>query len=307
MKTIEEIVITGDLSELTAEQRVQYYKMYCESIGVDWTRMPLGYIQVDDNFSGRKTILYALRNCADQLRDRCGISITELKREEREGYIAYKAYASVSSTGRSDVAIGAVATAGKTGQALANADMHADTKARRRVTLDICGVGLLDETEVADLNSKTERVDTPGLSLTEIPTLPAPSAAPGIEPPKPPAPPTITPEPAKSSITDNLHKLGFFGPATSANADMPTPKELEGYRNRMSKYRNEVFPKGGLVASEGLGVNGKIQRFFTIVTGAPDSKSMTKEQWEKTLTFLDDYLASYGAEGLVKYLDERIA
>jgi hypothetical protein len=41
-----------------------------------------------------------------------------------------------------------VATVGLKGDALANALMKAETKSKRRVTLSICGLGMLDETEV---------------------------------------------------------------------------------------------------------------------------------------------------------------
>jgi hypothetical protein len=50
--------------------------------------------------------------------------------------------------GRTDVATGAVATGQLRGDALGNALMKAETKAKRRVTLSICGLGILDESEV---------------------------------------------------------------------------------------------------------------------------------------------------------------
>lgn len=50
--------------------------------------------------------------------------------------------------GRSDEAIGAVSVAGLRGDALANAIMKAETKAKRRVTLSIVGLGWLDESEI---------------------------------------------------------------------------------------------------------------------------------------------------------------
>ena len=44
--------------------------------------------------------------------------------------------------------MGAVSTAGLKGEALANSMMKATTKSKRRVTLSICGLGMLDETEI---------------------------------------------------------------------------------------------------------------------------------------------------------------
>jgi len=48
-------------------------------------------------------------------------------------------------------ATGAVDIKGLTGKNLANAFMKAETKAKRRVTLSICGLGFLDESEVEDM------------------------------------------------------------------------------------------------------------------------------------------------------------
>ena len=50
--------------------------------------------------------------------------------------------------GRTDTEIGALSIKGLTGDSLCNAMMKALTKSKRRVTLSICGLGLLDESEV---------------------------------------------------------------------------------------------------------------------------------------------------------------
>jgi hypothetical protein len=47
-----------------------------------------------------------------------------------------------------DSSIGAVSVDGLKGDDLANAMMKAETKSKRRVTLSICGLGMLDETEI---------------------------------------------------------------------------------------------------------------------------------------------------------------
>lgn len=54
-------------------------------------------------------------------------------------------------SGRTDCATGAVPLGNLKGEALANALMKAETKAKRRATLSICGLGLLDETEVGSI------------------------------------------------------------------------------------------------------------------------------------------------------------
>jgi len=51
-------------------------------------------------------------------------------------------------SGREDIATGAVNTKGLAGEALANGYMKCETKAKRRATLSICGLAMLDETEI---------------------------------------------------------------------------------------------------------------------------------------------------------------
>jgi len=83
---------------------------------------------------------------------------------------------------RSDASTGAVSIKGLSGDALANAMMKAETKAKRRVTLSICGLGLLDETEVETtvstavptiVNVETGEIveDVPAVPLDNIPDM----------------------------------------------------------------------------------------------------------------------------------------
>jgi hypothetical protein len=53
--------------------------------------------------------------------------------------------------GRHDESIGAVPIEGLKGENRANALMKGETKAKRRVTLSICGLGILDESEVESI------------------------------------------------------------------------------------------------------------------------------------------------------------
>jgi hypothetical protein len=61
------------------------------------------------------------------------------------------------ATGRRDSDMGVVSTKNLAGENLANAILKAITKAKRRVTLSICGLGMLDETEVADIPESSKR------------------------------------------------------------------------------------------------------------------------------------------------------
>jgi hypothetical protein len=139
---IERALITGDLSKLSENERLQYYSKICESLGVNPMTKPFAYLQL----SGKLT-LYATRDCTDQLRKNHGVSIEISGRETFDGIHVVTARAT-DKHGRYDESTGAVTMGALKGDALANALMKAETKAKRRVTLSICGLGMLDETEI---------------------------------------------------------------------------------------------------------------------------------------------------------------
>ena len=149
---MEAVLIEGDLSKLTPEQRVTYYKKTCESLGLNYLTKPFAYIRLNG-----KLTFYALKDCTEQLRKRDGVSIVNLTTQSLDGVFVVTAYAQ-SATGKTDVATGAVPTAALKGEALANALMKAETKAKRRVTLSICGLGMTDEEEISSI-PKAEKVE----------------------------------------------------------------------------------------------------------------------------------------------------
>jgi hypothetical protein len=119
-----------------------YYRQVCESLGLNPLTRPFEYIVLN----GRLT-LYARRDATDQLRRLHQVSIEIISREKIEDIYVVTARARMPD-GRTDEATGAVSIAGLRGDALANALMKAETKAKRRVTLSIVGLGWLDETEI---------------------------------------------------------------------------------------------------------------------------------------------------------------
>lgn len=140
-QAIEQVLVQGNLGALTPEQRVTYYNRVCESLGLNPLTRPFEYLTL----SG-KLVLYARKDCTEQLRNIHGVSVTITARETTAECYVVTAKADVG--GRQDESIGAVFIAGLKGDALANAMMKAETKAKRRVTLSICGMGILDESEV---------------------------------------------------------------------------------------------------------------------------------------------------------------
>lgn len=139
---LDQVITKGNLAALSDADRVLYYKKVCESAGLNPLTKPFEYITLNG-----KLTLYALRGCADQLRSIHGVSVEEISSVEREGVIIVTAKVK-DSHGRTDVSTGAVTITGLKGDALANALMKAETKAKRRATLSICGLGILDETEI---------------------------------------------------------------------------------------------------------------------------------------------------------------
>ena len=139
---IERVVTAGDLSKLSAHERVNYYNAVCRSLKLNPLTQPLQFITLNG-----KLVLYARKECADQLRSIYGVSITKLETTTNEGVFEVLAHAR-NKEGREDADMGATSIAGLKGDVLVNAKLKAITKAKRRVTLSICGLGYLDETEI---------------------------------------------------------------------------------------------------------------------------------------------------------------
>lgn len=139
---LEKALIAGDLSEMTPGERLLYYRETCQTLGLNALTRPFAYLRLNN-----RLVLYAQRDATDQLRRLHNVSVSVVSRGVESDVYVVQAHA-VLPSGRSDDAIGAVSVAGLRGDALANAFMKAETKAKRRVTLSIIGLGWLDESEI---------------------------------------------------------------------------------------------------------------------------------------------------------------
>lgn len=167
----EKVLLGGDLAQLTPQERLAYYNAVCTSIGLNPLTRPFEYLILNE-----KMQLYARKDCTDQLRDLHGISVEIASREIIDGVIVVTARAK-NMTERTDESIGAVPVVSEQGEwkssqsgkryfqgngtykqlgplERANAFMKAETKAKRRVTLSICGLGVLDESEIEGTDGK---------------------------------------------------------------------------------------------------------------------------------------------------------
>lgn len=148
--SLEKALIVGDLASLSATDRILYYKSLCNSLGLNPLTKPFEYMVLRGKNGQAKLTLYAKRDCADQLRKINGVSISISSREiVGDSYIVTAK--ATDKTGRTDEDTGVVTISNLKGDAFSNALMIAETKAKRRVTLSICGLGFLDETETSSI------------------------------------------------------------------------------------------------------------------------------------------------------------
>lgn len=144
---IEKCVMYGDFSALTQEQRLYYMKNLCEDLGVDMRLQPFQWIILNG-----KLTPYAKKSCADQLHRIHNISLQITEQKIMDGVYVAQVRATLPD-GRYDEDIGAVPIDGYVGDALANGFKKAVTQAKRRVTYSIVGLGMLDETEIAQIST----------------------------------------------------------------------------------------------------------------------------------------------------------
>jgi hypothetical protein len=145
IEAVEQVIIGGDLADLNQGERLKYVTALCESMGLNPLTKPFEFLKLQG-----RTVLYARKDCADQLRKIHGVSIRVIDKEEIDGLYIVTVQAQ-DRNGRADEDMGAVAIAGLRGENKANAIAKAITKAKRRVTLSICGLGIIDETEADDI------------------------------------------------------------------------------------------------------------------------------------------------------------
>ena len=122
------------------------FQRVCHSLGLNPLTQPFEYITLNG-----KLRLYAKRDAADQLRKINGISIEIVSQEVSDGCLTVHVRA-IDRNSRRDEDLGVVPFSDALkGEARANQILKAVTKAKRRVTLSISGLGFLDETEVATI------------------------------------------------------------------------------------------------------------------------------------------------------------
>ncbi len=262
--------IITDLGNLTDQERATHYQQVCDSLGLNSLTRPFEYIKLNG-----KLTLYAKKDCTEQLRKIHKVSISQLVGPViDEGIVVFTAHAK-DGNGRTDIATGAASIQGK-GDDRANAIMKAETKAKRRVTLSLCGLGMLDETEVEP--------ETTVFTTVESQAAPEPS----------------------SFMPVNEAPAQEQGERTEQPLDSrkPTTEELNEIKSRVAKMRG-VLEDAGLQPSAGATTGTKLVRYFTKLAGATP-KEMTIAQWNAAFATLNAMLEENVKEA-VKKIEETIA
>lgn len=224
----EQAVIAGDLAKLSPDQRMAYYGEVCRSLGLNPLTQPFAYISLND-----KLTLYARRDATDQLRNIHGVSVQIVSREIVEGVYVVTARATTAD-GRSDESVGAVPLLKEDGEwktsqngkryfagngqfkplgpeDRANAMMKAETKAKRRVTLSVIGLGWLDETEVETIrDARRTNVDMSTGEIVDASPFPPPATPSATRPAYPRTPVAATARkrpPSRDKLIERIAEL----------------------------------------------------------------------------------------------------
>lgn len=144
---IEHAIIAGDFSNLSEEQKTEHYHAVCKATGIPFEIRPFGYFQNEG-----KTQLMALKAGTDYARKMHCISVTKLTREVVDELVIVTVEGSTKD-GRTDSAIGAIALPSSPKER-ADAIMSAETKAKKRLTISLAALGMLDESETEGLRAR---------------------------------------------------------------------------------------------------------------------------------------------------------
>jgi hypothetical protein len=195
---VSKIILSGDLSGLSETDQAKYYVAFCERLKLDPITKPFDIIREKikvGNVEKEKVSLYPNKSCAEQLREKHNVSVKLTECVVVEGVYRVTAEATKrddkGNIYRTDEATGAVAMMKEGGSwkknsdgksffegngsytlldpaTRANAMMKAETKAKRRVTFSICGLGGYEENDAPaerEIPSSSLLSDASSLSL----------------------------------------------------------------------------------------------------------------------------------------------
>jgi hypothetical protein len=160
-RVIDSIVLRGDLSALGPAERARYYVQMCEGLGLNPHAQPFAFLRLNG-----KEVLYATRGATDQL-----AAMYRINREIIDGpkvidlagtKLVYAVCRATHPNGRVETAVATVPLTDPI-----NVLMKAETKCKRRATLSILGLGLLDEMELETIPANAQEPGG-GVDLSQL-------------------------------------------------------------------------------------------------------------------------------------------
>lgn len=161
-----------DLSALSNEAREKYLRDVSIHFGVDPEANLFDMIWMNQEDGTRKLIAYARRGTTDILRAQHGIHVTSMRSEENGSTIRF-IVSGKDKAGREEFSSGSCSIEGLKGERRSAAEMTAQTRALRRLTLQFVGGGILD---VSEVDSKTTDINSAPGSLAQLAGNPMPPA-----------------------------------------------------------------------------------------------------------------------------------
>lgn len=275
------------MTDFTDEEKIKHYQNVCESLGLNASLRPFEYFMADDQYEGRKLVMYVTKAGGNQLRKVHHISIDPVI-VKIEGGVATVVATAKDSTGRTDSCVGSVTVEGKKGKALEDAVMWAETKAKRRVTISITGIGMLDESEVQEMGAGTiTKVEATAQTVSNVAT-----------------PVVATAGPAQEVTSASTSSLNLDGVALGSPDRKPTTEELNSFRERFNMYCNRTLPEAGLLAATGTRSTNMVKKWFLDKAKVSASRDLTYLQWFDTLAFMDQAVAAGETKRLVETVTE---
>ena len=160
----ESLALRGDISGLSPENRIRYYLKTCKDLGLNPSAQPFAFLRLNG-----KEVMYPTRGATDQLARIHGVNreITDgPKIIDLGGAKILFAVCRASIGPRVETATAAVPLPAGA-ENICNAVMKTETKARRRATLAILGLALLDESELDTIPS-SQRVDLGAPAVADL-------------------------------------------------------------------------------------------------------------------------------------------
>ena len=149
-KLVESLVTRGDVSGLGPAERARHYLTMCARLGIDAHTQPFAFLRLNG-----KEVMYATRGATDQL-----ARIHRINRRIVDGpkvldvagtKLVYALCEVSMPDGRTETATATVPLTDPV-----NVLMKCETKAKRRATLSILGLGMLDEMELETIPARSQ-------------------------------------------------------------------------------------------------------------------------------------------------------